>query len=1382
MSFMKRNKKRWMSLLITACMLFNMMPFSTTVADASTGHLPGARSETNSSGDVFLGGNYIEVGISRHGSFGTSTAPTNSSFHPFTSTSGIGLRTDGDGWDVGTASNTGDFFLPGTPEERWVLAYYLDGVKYEYAVADRIDSFTGQWKTAPVVTDTSDVVNGKLSATVTGVTIHDVCVTLSYSFGVDDKYFKTDVDIENAGSNEITNVRFMRSFDPDQDAETHDAYETYNKVVCNPNSTDDLTEGGENNFAMVVAKGGITKEAFFFISFDERARGSILPSLSISSVYGNDYYGMDIWSDNPSIPTSANNSDVEGTSGYILNDVGIAITFSLGTILTSKSDSLTFYSSLDPNVSSSLSNIKKEVKGSVDYADEVITGFEANKQYLISYENEMGDTITVTVTADAYGKVPLVGTGTLSGGGTAAYDLTGKTVTIIPIVEEGETAVPSDVTVAARPDTPDSPTAPGDFGTADRPSAVPETAITISGTTITIDAVDGQEYSNNGGVTWVKPDSSGKVVFTNQPTNVDILIITRISATDTAPCSGASAPTTVRIPRNMNVSYSGYSGIYDGNYHAISVDATNVEGEIITYSESYEGLYTENKPTYKNVGSHTVYFRITKDGYYPSYGSAMIVISQATPVLTVSGQPITYGEKLSASLLEGSAIWDNNEVDGTLEWLNGDTIYPAVADSRSTPYTVVFTPEDTINYKSVQKNIVITVNSASQEQPLNIDTFNETISKKADGKITRVTDRMEYCPEGGSYTSVPYSATEITGLAPGKYYVRYMADDNHNASPAIPVIIQPGRKLTVTIPDNQAGYILTASKSSADWNEQVTLTFSIAEGYTQILTPPVKNNGSPLVFENGTCVITMQQDAVITVTGIEDITAPEGEITVGTSWWKELLNTITFNLFFNNSVEVTIIGTDKGSGIDTIEYYRSEGALTRSQVEEINSWSRYTGKITENARDAAKYVYYVKLTDRAGNIEYISSDGFVFDLVLPVIAGVKEDTTYYTTQKFTVNEKNFKDIEIKLESARNYFDTPQTDYTIEGNVDGTYIITITDKAGNEAVYTITMKPISDIYDDIAGITEDNVKSSDKDAIEAVKAELSAIDTTNATDAEKKEIADELAFCEGLLEKISDVGAEIVRVSGELPGDSAKEEYENRLIDIYKLLRSDNLTDNERDYIESKKDEIIKLIEELEGRVVVETKDQVNQITEDSFDNETNGDVKEAVDNAKDEGKDVSYHVVVEVIELKEIDEDDFKADAEKIYGLAEKDGKAVAMYLDLSVIVKADGVAIGKLTELKDEIEFKIKVPEELLNAKNRQFFVIRVHNGAAEEINCEVRDGYAYFKTNKFSTYALTYKDEPEKPVNTGDNTNLAFWLFIMALSALAFSGNVISKKRRCN
>lgn len=72
----------------------------------------GARSETSANGDVFLGGNYIELGISKGGSFGTSTSPKSKTFHPHDAKNLLGMVVDNDGWDVGKAPTTGDFFLP----------------------------------------------------------------------------------------------------------------------------------------------------------------------------------------------------------------------------------------------------------------------------------------------------------------------------------------------------------------------------------------------------------------------------------------------------------------------------------------------------------------------------------------------------------------------------------------------------------------------------------------------------------------------------------------------------------------------------------------------------------------------------------------------------------------------------------------------------------------------------------------------------------------------------------------------------------------------------------------------------------------------------------------------------------------------------------------------------------------------------------------------------------------------------------------------------------------------------------------------------------------------------------------------------------------------
>ena len=86
--------KRILVPILTAAMFLTGVDTSgLMVAKAATvSGLPGARTLTDSNGNVFLGGNYIEVGVSKHGSFGTSLMPsdnvtnescTQQAFHAF---------------------------------------------------------------------------------------------------------------------------------------------------------------------------------------------------------------------------------------------------------------------------------------------------------------------------------------------------------------------------------------------------------------------------------------------------------------------------------------------------------------------------------------------------------------------------------------------------------------------------------------------------------------------------------------------------------------------------------------------------------------------------------------------------------------------------------------------------------------------------------------------------------------------------------------------------------------------------------------------------------------------------------------------------------------------------------------------------------------------------------------------------------------------------------------------------------------------------------------------------------------------------------------------------------------------------------------------------
>ncbi|MBR2654499.1 MAG: fibronectin type III domain-containing protein, partial [Lachnospiraceae bacterium] len=92
-----------------------------------------------------------------------------------------------------------------------------------------------------------------------------------------------------------------------------------------------------------------------------------------------------------------------------------------------------------------------------------------------------------------------------------------------------------------------------------------------------------------------------------------------------------------------------------------------------------------------------------------------VTVSKAEPyVKTVSPTAITYGDTLSGSELSGTAQYSSNDttaVSGTFQWAD-NTVKPSVSDSGKTWYDVIFTPDDTANYKTAAGRARLTVNKA----------------------------------------------------------------------------------------------------------------------------------------------------------------------------------------------------------------------------------------------------------------------------------------------------------------------------------------------------------------------------------------------------------------------------------------------------------------------------------------------------------------------------------------------------------------------------------------------------------------------------------------------------------------------------------------------
>lgn len=141
---------------------------------------------------------------------------------------------------------------------------------------------------------------------------------------------------------------------------------------------------------------------------------------------------------------------------------------------------------------------------------------------------------------------------------------------------------------------------------------------------------------------------------------------------------------------------------------------------------------------------------ITITGMGNNKGSKVITytIKKATPsVVTLpTASAIEEGQKLSDSVLTGGKAVDaqNYEIKGTFAWKEG-SVSPAVADSESTKYKVTFTPTDTVNYETVETDVVITVNKKAEPQPgIVVGDEVSDKDKKATYKVTQsAEDKVE---------------------------------------------------------------------------------------------------------------------------------------------------------------------------------------------------------------------------------------------------------------------------------------------------------------------------------------------------------------------------------------------------------------------------------------------------------------------------------------------------------------------------------------------------------------------------------------------------------------------------------------------------------------
>jgi VCBS repeat-containing protein len=180
--------------------------------------------------------------------------------YTLTSTEGVTINATPQGATSGFVfPGAGNVTTPGTPEDRIAIGY--DVVGGSHVVRDNAP-LLGVHQMASLSSETHSS-GGTTFVSTTLDAGHGVTLKQTLALGNDANYFTTTIEIDNNGTADISNLRFLRNFDPDQDVQVPGPYETFNDVVQNP------------DFAIVSAKGVVSHTTVALVGLGAEWRGSV---------------------------------------------------------------------------------------------------------------------------------------------------------------------------------------------------------------------------------------------------------------------------------------------------------------------------------------------------------------------------------------------------------------------------------------------------------------------------------------------------------------------------------------------------------------------------------------------------------------------------------------------------------------------------------------------------------------------------------------------------------------------------------------------------------------------------------------------------------------------------------------------------------------------------------------------------------------------------------------------------------------------------------------------------------------------------------------------------------------------------------------------------
>ncbi len=615
-------------------------------------------------------------------------------------------------------------------------------------------------------------------------------------------------------------------------------------------------------------------------------------------------------------------------------------------------------------------------------------------------------------------------------------------------------------------------------------------------------------------------------------------------------------------------------------------------------------------PAGVNAGEHTYRVSVTV-GDYTLSEVIEITVTKASGILVNKDYPteFTYGDTVPTPKAEN---FTSNHPDGTFSyhWKTGNNsgLEPGANPVDAGIYILYATWTAGTNHTTASLSLAVTIHKAAQTA--NIAVVNETISGKGDGGVTLLPSAEGYeMREKGETTFGPIPASQgqtFMTLTPGvTYEIRLAETKNYQHSATQEITVQPGRKLKVTLPENQKGYTLTASKTQLGWHEDVELSFQLdsvgaykaadfgiwAEAGSEKTKLTLGNDGAVKLTAP-------EKDITITVTGVKtDNREPKASIQ-GRQLTENSLAYVKWEGFQKNPADDFVNGdfvisaADRGSGVADFWYYLSDKPLTLEELKGMNGafWARPANQGKVSITEDGEYYLYVKALDKANNVGYACTGKLVKESNPPTFSGVENGKTYYVSQQMEIHDDGMPDwymAEGSIGVVPNGGNENPIKLRLPNN-GSSYTFTVGDRCGNKAKITVYMKPLTDLTQPLDRIQEETIQKSDRATLDEVEATLKGLDVTYATEPEKKEINDALARIAQLRQVLDQVAAVEAQIDA-LP--ESVEPYQQTVEDTQiKPARQaySDLTDHQKTLVDSTKlDKLVRLEVQLDAWTITE---------------------------------------------------------------------------------------------------------------------------------------------------------------------------------------------------